>query len=175
VKQHSQLEAAVQRWTQAGLIDAQAAARILAFEAGQERRASFRWPVFLAMVFGGILLAAGVTLFVAAHWSELSPTARFSLMLLMTALFHFSGAALANRFPALSTTLHALGTATLGAAFPHAHFDRGLQGAASRWATAQRGVTFSRADQTAFFLAPLAPARLIKLDHYHRVALVVVR
>jgi uncharacterized membrane protein len=116
VNQRTQLEARVQRWTEAGLIDAQAGARILAFEAGQERRATLRWPVFLAMVFGGILFAAGVTLFVAAHWSELSPAIRFSLVLLMAGLFHIGGAVLADRFPPLSTTLHALGTATLGAA-----------------------------------------------------------
>ena len=116
MNQRSQLEARVQRWTEAGLIDAQAGARILAFEAGQERRTTLRWPVILAMVFGGILVAAGVTLFVAAHWSELSPTVRFSVVLFMVGLFHVGGAVLANRFPPLSTTLHALGTAALGAA-----------------------------------------------------------
>jgi hypothetical protein len=115
VNQLGQLEAQVQRWTEAGVIDAQAAARIIAFETGRDRRAALRWPVFLAMAFGGILVAAGVTLFVAAHWSELSPAMRFSLVLLLVALFHVGGALLANRFPALSTTLHALGTAALGA------------------------------------------------------------
>jgi uncharacterized membrane protein len=115
VNQRGQLEAQAQRWTEAGIIDAEAAARIIAFEAGQERRATLRWPVYLAMVFGGILVAAGVTLFVAAHWSELSPAARFSLVLLLVGLFHVGGALLANRFPALSTTLHTLGTAALGA------------------------------------------------------------
>jgi MFS family permease len=114
--QRSQLEARVQRWTEAGLIDAPTAARILGFEAGQERGATLRWPVLLAMIFGGILSAAGVTLFVAAHWSELSPTIRFSLMILVTGVFHIGGAVLADRFPPLSTTLHAVGTATLGAA-----------------------------------------------------------
>ncbi|HXN00065.1 MAG TPA: DUF2157 domain-containing protein [Candidatus Dormibacteraeota bacterium] len=113
--QRTQLEVSVQRWTEAGLIDAQSGARILAFETGQERRATLRWPVFLAMVFGGILFAAGITLFVAAHWGELSPATRFSLVLLMTAVFHIGGALLTDRFPSLSTTLHALGTATLGA------------------------------------------------------------
>jgi hypothetical protein len=115
VNQRTQLEARVQRWTEAGLIDAQAGERILAFEAAQERGATLRWPVLLAMVFGGILFAAGVTLFVAAHWSQLSPAMRFSLVLLMTGLLHIAGAVLADRFPALSTTLHALGTVTLGA------------------------------------------------------------
>jgi uncharacterized membrane protein len=116
VNPRSQLDARVRRWIDAGLIDSQIAARILAFEAGQERQSSLRWPVFLAMVFGGILFAAGVTLFVAAHWNELSPAARFSLVLFMVCILHLGGALLATRFRALSTTLHAIGTASLGAA-----------------------------------------------------------
>jgi uncharacterized membrane protein len=116
MSERGQLEVQVQRWTEAGIIDAEAAARIIAFEAGQQRRASLRWPVFLAMAFGGILLAAGITLFVAAHWDELSPLERFSLVLFLVAIFHLGGALLANRFPPLSTTLHALGTVALGCA-----------------------------------------------------------
>lgn len=116
MNRQSQLEAQVRQWTEAGLIDAQAGDRILAFEAGQERSAALRWPVVLAMIFGGILSAAGVTLFVAAHWSDLSPATRFSLVLSMVGVCHIGGALLAGRFPALSTTLHGLGTITLGAA-----------------------------------------------------------
>jgi uncharacterized membrane protein len=116
MSERGQLEVQVQRWTEAGIIDAEAARRIIAFEAGQHRRASLRWPVFLAMAFGGILVAAGVTLFVAAHWGELSPLERFLLVLFLVAVFHLGGALLANRFPALSTTLHAVGTAALGGA-----------------------------------------------------------
>ena len=116
MSERGQLDVQVQRWTEAGIIDAEAAARIIAFEAGQQRRASLRWPVFLAMAFGGILLAAGITLFVAAHWDELSPLERFSLVLFLVAIFHLGGALLANRFPPLSTTLHALGTVALGCA-----------------------------------------------------------
>lgn len=112
----SKLETQIKKWTDAGLIETQAGARILAFEAGQERSATLRWPVFLAMLFGGILFAAGITLFVAAHWNELSPAMRFSIVLWMVAVLHGGGAALADRFPALSATLHALGTAALGAA-----------------------------------------------------------
>jgi hypothetical protein len=43
--------------------------------------------VFLAMTFGGILCAAAITLFVAAHWEQLSPASRLSLVLAMVALF----------------------------------------------------------------------------------------
>lgn len=116
VNQRSQFEGNVQRWVDAGLIDAQTAVRIIAFEAGEDRHATLRWPVVLAMAFGGILLAAGITLFVAAHWNELSPAMRFTLVLLMVAVFHGAGAVFAPRFPVLSTTLHAVGTASLGAA-----------------------------------------------------------
>jgi uncharacterized membrane protein len=106
----------LQRWTSAGLMDSATAAKILSFEAAEDHRSTLRWPVFLAMTFGGMLLAAGATLFVAAHWSELSPTARFSLLLFMVAAFHAGGTLLSIRFPAMSTTLHAVGTITLGAA-----------------------------------------------------------
>jgi uncharacterized membrane protein len=80
MNERTKLETRILRWTEAGLIDSQTGARILAFEAGQEKHASLRWPAVLALAFGGILLAAGVTLFVAAHWYEMSPTMRFSLV-----------------------------------------------------------------------------------------------
>lgn len=113
---HTQLEARVREWIEAGVVDAATGGRIIAFEAGQERQKSLHWPILLAMIFGGILVAAGVTLFVAAHWGELSPSFRFSLLLAMVAAFHIGGSFAADRFPALSTTLHAIGTVTLGAA-----------------------------------------------------------
>jgi uncharacterized membrane protein len=116
VKGKSKLEEQAGRWIDAGIIDAATGARIIEFESGQDRRATLRWPVYLAMAFGGILFAAGITLFVAAHWADLSPVSRFSLVLLMGAVFHCAGALASNRFPPLSTTLHAIGTATLGAA-----------------------------------------------------------
>jgi uncharacterized membrane protein len=61
-------------------------------------------------------VAAGITLFVAAHWAELSPATRFTMVLLMVAIFHAGGSAAAERFPVFSTTLHGVGTACLGAA-----------------------------------------------------------
>src|ERR1700733_3910949 len=101
MSERGQLEVQVQRWTAAGIIDAETALRIIAFEAGQQRRASLRWPVFLAMAFGGILLAAGVTLFVAAHWGELSPLERFSLVLFLWAFFPLAGPLFATLSPPL--------------------------------------------------------------------------
>ena len=106
----------LERWAGAGLIDAAAVERICAWQAEQEQSGGLRWPVLLAVAFGGILLAAGVLLFVAAHWDDLSPASRFSLVLLMVAVFHVGGAATAERFRPLSITSHAVGTVTLGAA-----------------------------------------------------------
>lgn len=115
MNERTKLETRILRWVQAGLIDSQTGTRILAFEVVREKHASRRWPIILALAFGGILLTAGVTLFVAAHWYEMSPAMRFSLVLLMVAVFHVGGALASDRFPALATTLHAAGTATLGA------------------------------------------------------------
>jgi uncharacterized membrane protein len=108
-------ESDVDRWSKAGVIDAATAARIRAFEEKQETAQGFSWPVLFAIAFGGLLLGAGVLLFVAAHWDALSPGMRFDLVLFLVAAFHVAGAVTAQRFSALSTTLHAVGTICLGA------------------------------------------------------------
>ena len=162
----TQFESQVKRWTDAGLIDAQTASRILEFEASHERRTSLNWPVLLAMAFGGILLAAGITLFVAAHWAELSPASRFTLVLLMVGVFHLSGALLAERFSPLSTTLHAMGTITLGAGI---YLTAQIFNLHENWATgvllwalgAGIAYCFLREWPQAAALALLAPAWLI--------------
>jgi uncharacterized membrane protein len=105
----------LERWTSEGLIEASVAQRIRAYEAGQDETQGLHWPVLLAISLGGLLLGAGVLLFVGAHWDTLSPSARFGLILLLVAIFHLGGAALSDRFAALSTTLHAVGTICLGA------------------------------------------------------------
>jgi hypothetical protein len=105
----------LERWTTAGLIEPSMAERVRAYEAGQEKTQGLRWPVALAISLGGLLLGAGVLLFVAAHWDTLSPGERFGLVLLLVALFHVAGAFTAERFSVLSTTLHAVGTISLGA------------------------------------------------------------
>ena len=103
------------RWTTAGLIEPSTAERVRVYEAGQEKTQGLRWPVVFAISLGGLLLGAGVLLFVAAHWDTLSPGERFGLVLLLVALFHVAGAFAAERFSVLSTTLHAVGTISLGA------------------------------------------------------------
>jgi len=108
-------ESYLERWISNGLIDPATAERIRAYEGEQEKTQGLRWPVLVAISSGGVLLGSGVLLFVAAHWDTLSPGARFGLVLLLVALFHVAGALVAERFSALSTTLHAVGTICLGA------------------------------------------------------------
>lgn len=104
----------LERWQAAGLVDAATAEAIRRHEALHATPAQHRLAVF-AFAFGGILLGAGVLLFVASHWDELSPAVRFALVIAMVAVFHVGGAIAATRSPALATTLHAVGTAALGA------------------------------------------------------------
>lgn len=105
----------LERWTGVGLIDPAVAERIRAFEADREKAGGLRWPMLLAVAFGGLLLGAGVLLFVAAHWDRLSPAERFGLVLLLTGFFHVAGAAASQSFPDLSCAMHGVGTICLGA------------------------------------------------------------
>lgn len=124
-------ELALERWRNADLIDAAAADRIRAFEEGRapnempevltaigtpDQRAGLRWPAIVALVFGGLMLGAGVLLFVAAHWDNMSPAERFTLVVAMVAVFHGAGAFSSFRNSEnLAIVLHGLGTAALGA------------------------------------------------------------
>lgn len=107
--------ATLTRWTEAHLIDQQTAERIRAFEGERSRSTGLRWPVVLALACGALMLAAGVLLFVSAHWDTMSPAMRFSLVILLVAAFHLAGAGMAERFPLMATSLHAVGTIALGA------------------------------------------------------------
>jgi len=113
------LEQKLQRWMDAGVIDAASAQRIRSFESSPEARThgrhGLRWPVVLAVSFGALMIAAGVLLFVAAHWDELSPAQRFVLVLAMVSGFHLAAGALMPRMRSLGIALHGVGTATLGA------------------------------------------------------------
>src|SRR5437870_10908356 len=82
----------LKRWISAGVVDAGTAARIRTFEESQGSSERLRWPVLLAVALGGVLLCAGVLLFVAAHWDELSPAWRFTLVLILVAVFPLAGA-----------------------------------------------------------------------------------
>jgi uncharacterized membrane protein len=108
------LESQLQRWTEAKVIDSVTADRIrqLEQETGVKRP---RWPAVLAVSFGALMLCAGILLFVAAHWDELSPTYRFVLVLVMVALFHLLGGLLGAKVESLGIAMHVAGTAALGA------------------------------------------------------------
>jgi uncharacterized membrane protein len=112
---HTDHEPLLHRWVEADLIDAATAKRILVFEATHHGTRRSRWPVVVALAAGGLMLVAGVLLFVAAHWATLSPSARFALVLSAVAVFHICAALVAPRFDGLATTLHAAGTAAMGA------------------------------------------------------------
>jgi uncharacterized membrane protein len=108
-----QLEQQLQRWVEAGLLDSPSAQRIRDFETSRETP-GMRWPVVFAIAFGSIMVAAGILLFVAAHWEDLSPTQRFLLVLTMISGFHLAAGALMPRLRALGLALHAVGTVALG-------------------------------------------------------------
>jgi uncharacterized membrane protein len=114
-------ESLLNRWQKAGVLDAEVAHRIRAFEseqsgpAGQNSK-SLGWQGTVALILGAILLACGVVLFVSAHWDEIGPGARYTLVIAMMAVFHLGGAWARERFHGLSTALHAVGTVATGAA-----------------------------------------------------------
>jgi hypothetical protein len=127
----------LERWTRAGLLDAPTAERIRLFEASREHPAGLRWQVLLALIFGAILLAAGVTLFVAAHWDELSPIARFAVVMGMLVVLHVGALLVRPHFERLAIVLHGVGrSALVGAMRP------GGMGLAARSGTADHQSAF---------------------------------
>lgn len=103
------------RWQAAGLIDAETAGRIREWESRQEPR-SRTWLIWLTLAFGAVLLAAGLYLFISAHWENLPPAARFTIVVAVLLSFHAVAALTKDRFPALSIAMHAAGTMALGGA-----------------------------------------------------------
>jgi uncharacterized membrane protein len=111
----SSLERALARWREAGLLDAGTAGRIRAFERTQTGSQGKRWTIWLALGLGALLVGAGLLLFVEANWDEISPNARFALVVSLVASLHVCAALARDRFAALGTAVHAVGTAALGA------------------------------------------------------------
>ncbi|HEY2467692.1 MAG TPA: DUF2157 domain-containing protein [Terracidiphilus sp.] len=123
-------ESLLNRWLSAGVLDADAAARIRSWESTQQPRSAplttdkqnatraegMAWQGRVALILGGILLASGVILFVSAHWDQLGPAMRFLLVIAMVGVFHLCGAILRTKYPATSAALHAVGTISTGAA-----------------------------------------------------------
>ncbi len=153
------------RWTNAGLIDEETASRIRTFEGEHAAPARLRWPIWVALAFGALMVATGVLLFVSAHWDALSPGERFALVLALVALFHVAGALVAERLPWMATTLHAIGTVALGAGIFLAgqifNLDEHWPGGLMLWALGAAIGLALLADTVQFALfAMLAPAWL---------------
>jgi hypothetical protein len=107
-------EPLLRRWQEAGLIEPTRAAAIREWEASQAPTTTLQAPVRIALALGAALLAAGLLLFVSAHWDALGPGARFGLLLAVLLASHGAAIAATPGFPALATALHALGTVGLG-------------------------------------------------------------
>ena len=133
-----EVESAIERWVNAGVLDRGIGERIRSFERQYAPAKGLNWPAILAVVFGVVMLGAGLLLFVAAHWDELSPAWRFTLVLALVAAFHIGGAFATTRSERLATAFHALGTATLGAGIFLAgqifHLDEHWPGGLMLWA-----------------------------------------
>lgn len=112
------IEALLTRWQSAGVLDAETAARIRTHEAQSTSVAptGLKWQGVTALILGAILLVCGVVLFVSAHWDQLGPGARYTLVIAMVAVFHIAGGLARPSFHGLSTALHAVGTVATGAA-----------------------------------------------------------
>lgn len=108
----------LRRWRDAGLIDADTAAAITAFEARHSVSVSAGTGLALRLVLGlgAGLLGAGVLLFVSAHWEAIAPAGRFALVLALVAGGHGLGLwAGMGSLPTLSSALHGLATLAFGA------------------------------------------------------------
>ena len=161
-----EIEHALARWRDAGILDAVAVDRITTFEQDRAGGRGSRWPVILALVFGGVLLAAGVLLFVAAHWDTLSPAARTALVFTLVAVFHLVGAFAAEQYESFAMLLHGLGTIALGAGIAllgqifnmNEHWPAGI----GLWAAGAWAAWFLRRDWVQVSLAALlTPAWLV--------------
>ncbi len=107
-------ERRLSNWSAAGVVDGETAGRIRQYEAAQAASTQTRWAVWLALLFGAVLLGAGVLLLVSASWDDLSPAARLALVAAMVACFHLAAGLVAPRSQPIATALHLVGTAALG-------------------------------------------------------------
>lgn len=110
-----ELDKSLESWKAAGLLSDDTATAIRAFEDSRQPPPGVRWPAALAMAFGGLMLAAGLLLFVSANWDSMSPQLRFILVVTLVAGLHVAGAVSRPYSAILAITLHAVGTAGLGA------------------------------------------------------------
>ena len=111
----------LRRWLQAELIDADMVEAIQRWEdsqLNQSKHSSVRHltvPIRLTILLGSLLLAAGLLLFVSAHWDQMPPLWRVSLLLFIVIALHAGGAWFSERFQLMALGLHAVGTMAFGA------------------------------------------------------------
>ena len=111
----------LRRWLQAELIDADVVEAIQRWEdsqLNQSKHSSVRHltvPIRLTILLGSLLLAAGLLLFVSAHWDQMPPLWRVSLLLFIVIALHAGGAWFSERFQLMALGLHAVGTVAFGA------------------------------------------------------------
>ena len=111
----------LRRWLQAELIDADVAEAIQRWEDSQlkqSKHSSVRHlavPIRLSILLGSLLMAAGLLLFVSAHWDQMPPLWRVSLLLFIVIALHAGGAWFKERFQLMALGLHAVGTVAFGA------------------------------------------------------------
>ena len=109
------------RWVQADLIDAEVAEAIQQWEDSQANASThssvrhLAGPIRLSIMLGSLLLAAGLLLFVSAHWDLMPPFWRVNLSLFIVVALHAGGAWFAERFQLMSIGLHAVGTVAFDA------------------------------------------------------------
>jgi uncharacterized membrane protein len=159
-------ERSLERWRVAGLIDDSTAATIRSWETRQPATHSLGWPQITAILIGALTLGAGILLFVAAHWENLSPAARMSLVLLMVGGLHALGAVASPKYPHTSTAFHTLGTVAFGAGIALTgqifHLAAHWPAAILLWAIgAALGWWFLRQWPQLLFVALLFPAWLV--------------
>lgn len=111
----------LRRWLQAELIDADVVEAIQRWEdsqLNQSKHSSVRHltvPIRLSILLGSLLLAAGLLLFVSAHWDQMPPLWRVSLLLFIVIALHAGGAWFSERFQLMALGLHTVGTVAFGA------------------------------------------------------------
>lgn len=166
-------ESSLSRWSSAGLLDAQTADSIRSWEKEHGEGSGGNRFAVIAFGLGGLLLVAGVLLFVASNWQSLSPAGRLILLAATVGVFHSGGAFASRLKPALATTLHAAGTGALGGAIflsgQTFHLAENWPEGFLLWAIgAAAGLALLRDWPHAIFTAVLAPlwlwSELIKLS-----------
>ena len=111
----------LRRWLHAELIDADVAEAIQRWEESQLNQSKhssvghLAVPIRLSILLGSLLLAAGLLLFVSAHWDQMPPLWRVGLLLFIVIALHAGGAWFSERFQLMAIGLHAVGTVAFGA------------------------------------------------------------